>query len=66
MSELRDSENKDYTLQATGSVVERFNRTLQQMLTSYANEKRNNWDEKLPYVLMVYRSSIQVLAGLQI
>ena len=51
-----------YRPQSDG-LVERFNRTLQQMLTSYANDNRNNWDENLPYVLMAYRSSIQESTG---
>lgn len=51
-----------YRPQSDG-LVERFNRTLQQMLTSYANDNRNNWDENLPFVLMAYRSSIQDSTG---
>lgn len=33
------------------------------MLTSYANDNRNNWDENLPFVLMAFRSSVQERTG---
>ena len=39
------------------SLVERFNRTIQQMLASYVNESRNEWDDHLPYLCMAYRST---------
>ena len=42
--------------QANGS-VERFNRTLQAMLTMYCENDQKNWDKYLPQVLMAYRAS---------
>ena len=39
-------------------LVERFNRTLQQMLASYVNGHRNDWDDHLPYMCMAYRSTV--------
>ncbi|KAK3090267.1 hypothetical protein FSP39_010526 [Pinctada imbricata] len=39
-------------------MVERFNRSLQTMLSSFVNDNRNDWDEHLPYVLMGYRASV--------
>lgn len=29
------------------------------MLSAFANANENNWDELIPYVLFVYRSSVQ-------
>lgn len=40
-------------------LVERFNKTLQQMLKVFVNKQRNDWDDYLPYVLMAYRSTFQ-------
>lgn len=37
--------------------VERWNRTLQQMLKSFVNEHRNDWDDHLPYLCMAYRAT---------
>ena len=39
-------------------LVERFNRTLQQMLSAFANKERDDWDEHLPYVTMAYRATV--------
>ncbi|MCG8096512.1 MAG: DDE-type integrase/transposase/recombinase [Candidatus Thiodiazotropha endolucinida] len=38
-------------------LVERFNRTLKQMLRSFAVENPQNWDDYLPYILMAYRAT---------
>ena len=39
-------------------LVERFNRTLVQMLSSFVNEHKNDWDDHLPYVMMAYRATM--------
>ena len=39
-------------------LVERFNRTLLMMLAMFAGENRDDWDDLLPAVMMVYRSSV--------
>ena len=39
-------------------LVERFNRTLQQMLSAFGNKERDDWDEHLPYVTMAYRATV--------
>lgn len=36
-----------------------MNVTLLQMLYSYSNENRDNWDDNIPYVLTVCRSTFQ-------
>ena len=46
-----------YKPQSDG-LVERFNRTLQQMLASYVNGHRNDWDDHLPYMCTAYRSTV--------
>lgn len=38
-------------------MVERFNKTLATMLSAYVSDHQIDWDKKLPYVLMAYRSS---------
>ena len=37
--------------------VERWNRTIQQMLKSFVNDNRNDWDDHLPYLCMAYRAT---------
>ena len=44
-------------------MVERFNRTLLQMLRSYANHK-SDWEQHLPLVLYAYRSATHPSTGL--
>ncbi|VDI07464.1 Hypothetical predicted protein [Mytilus galloprovincialis] len=45
-----------YRPQSDG-LVDRFNKTLQIMLSSFVNKNRNDWDDHLPYLLMAYRAS---------
>ena len=40
-------------------LVERFNRTLQDMLSKTVERSGRDWDEKLPFVLFAYRTSVQ-------
>ena len=40
-------------------LVERFNRTLEDILSKYINKNQKDWDEQLPFALMAYRSSVQ-------
>ena len=51
-----------YRPQSDG-LVERFNRTLQQMLKTLVNEARDDWDHLLPYVTMAYRATPQDSTG---
>ena len=44
-------------------MVERFNRTLESMLTMYVEKRPNRWDEHLPYVMLAYRSSVHDSTG---
>ena len=38
-------------------LVERFNKTLQQMLSKLVNQFRSDWDSLLPFVMAAYRST---------
>ena len=38
-------------------LVERFNRTLEEMLSLFVSECQKNWDEYLPYLMLAYRTS---------
>ena len=44
-------------------LVERFNRTLKQMLRILCAENPNDWDDHLPYLLIAYRASEQKSTG---
>lgn len=44
-------------------LTERNNRSILQMLTSYVNESRSDWDVHLPYLLQAYRSSVHDSTG---
>ena len=59
---IQKTRTTPYRLQSDG-LVERMNRTLQQMLSSYVNQNRDNWDDNIPFVLMAYRSTIQESTG---
>jgi len=39
-------------------MVERFNKTLATMLSSFVNDNHTNWDSLIPYVMMAYRSAV--------
>ena len=47
----------------TNGLVERFNRTLGQMLAMYVDENHHTWDVQLPFVLFAYRSAVQASTG---
>ena len=44
-------------------MVERYNRTLENQLALFVNDKQNDWDERLPFVLMAYHSAVHESTG---
>ena len=54
---IEKSRTTPYRPQSDG-MVERYNRTLQQMLAMYVDENRTDWDDHLPYIMMAYRASL--------
>ena len=44
-------------------LVERFNRTLEDMLSKFVASDQRNWDSNLPVLILAYRSSIHESTG---
>ena len=55
---VEKSRTTPYRPQSDG-LIERFNRTMKQMLTMFVNENKRDWDDHLPYLMMAYRSTEQ-------
>ena len=53
---IEKTRTSPYRPQSDG-MVERWNRTIQQMLKSFINDNRNDWDDHLPYLCMAYRAT---------
>ena len=47
----------------SNAVIENMNETLQNMLAKHINEEQSNWSQRLPYVMLAYRSSLHELTG---
>ena len=47
----------------SNAVIERMNRTLQNMLAKCVNDEQNNWSTQLPYVMTAYRTSVHESTG---
>lgn len=44
-------------------MVERANRTIQNMIASYISDKQDDWDEYIPLLMLAYRSSVHETPG---
>ena len=44
-------------------MIERFNRKCLMMLSMFVNDRHDNWNELLPYVMHAYRTSVHELTG---
>ena len=55
--EITKTRTTPYHPQSDG-MVERYNRTLQQILSMFVNENKDDWDDHLPYVTMAYRACV--------
>ena len=60
--DIKKTRTTPYHPQSDG-MVERFNETLEALLRAFVNEEHSDWDERLPYVLMAYRSSVNETTG---
>ncbi|MCG7879381.1 MAG: RNase H-like domain-containing protein, partial [Candidatus Thiodiazotropha endolucinida] len=60
--DIKKTRTTPYHPQSDG-MVERFNRTLERLLSAFVNAEHSDWDERLPYVLMAYRSSVNETTG---
>jgi transposase InsO family protein len=54
---IAKSHTTPYHSQSDG-MIERFNGTLQQMLTIFVDGNTTNWDDHLPYLMMAYRATV--------
>ncbi|MCG8112852.1 MAG: RNase H-like domain-containing protein [Candidatus Thiodiazotropha taylori] len=60
--EINQTKSTSYRPCSNG-MVERFNQTLVNMITTYVNKEQNNWDVYLPIVTSAYRSSVHETTG---
>ena len=60
--DIKKTRTTPYHPQSDG-MVERLNKTLEALLRAFVNEEHSDWDERLPYVLMDYRSSVNETTG---
>ena len=44
-------------------MIERFNRTCLMMMSMFVNDRRDNWNEQLPFVMHAYRTSVHESTG---
>ena len=44
-------------------LTERLNQTIERMLTAFVADNQLDWDERLPFVMMAYRSAVQESIG---
>ena len=51
-----------YQLQSDG-LVERFNRMLINMLSKFCDERQDDWDQHLPFLLCAYRATVNESTG---
>ena len=61
--EIHQSKTCPYRPQSDG-LVERFNRTLIDMLSKFCGERCDDWDDHLPYLLCAYRATISESTGM--
>jgi hypothetical protein len=60
--DIRKTRTVAYHPQSDGQ-VERFNRTMKQMIKAFVNDNMSDWDDQLPLLMMAYRASPQESTG---
>ena len=60
--EIQRTRTCPYRPQSDG-LVERFNRTLINMLSKFCDENRSDWDQHLPFLLCAYRATANASTG---
>ena len=61
MLEVNKTRTTPYHPESNG-MVERINRTLKDMLSKVVNDNQDDWDTRLPQVLLAYRSTCQLVS----
>jgi len=59
---IRKTRTTPFRPQSDG-MIERFNRTLAQMLSKVVDLRQGDWDQKLPYAMLAYRSRVHQSTG---
>lgn len=54
--------NSPFHPQSSG-LVERLNRTIEEMISKFVSENQKDWDQYLPFLMMAYRSAIHETLG---
>ncbi|CAC5365555.1 unnamed protein product [Mytilus coruscus] len=54
--------NSPFHPQSSG-LVERLNRTIEDMISKFVPKHQKDWDQYLPYLMMAYRSSVHETLG---
>ena len=54
--------NSPFHPQSSG-LVERLNRTIEDMISKFVTKHQKDWDQYLPYLMMAYRSSVHETLG---
>jgi len=49
--------NSPFHPQSSG-LVERLNRTIEEMISKFVSKNQKDWDQYLPFIMMAYRSAI--------
>jgi hypothetical protein len=47
----------------SSGLVERLNRTIEDMISKFVSKNQKDWDRYLPYLMMAYRSSVHDTMG---
>ena len=59
---ISKTRNSPYHPQSSG-LVERLNRTIEDMISKFVSKNQKDWDLYLPYLMMAYRSSVHDTMG---